>query len=87
MNPFTTSRIARHILISLASNVLLTHPAYSADPIDHLNVQEPERPGYLSKQPATGFQLPSVPNPQGEAAISAGETFLVNRIVFRWMAQ
>lgn len=59
--------------------------AFAVDAIDHLNVQEPELPSYLPKDPGNNFRLPTVPPASAEVGpeVGGGKIFYVKHILFR----
>lgn len=63
-----------------ASALLATGWALGAEP-DHLNIQEPARPGYLERQSQRSFSLPPVA-PDGAAAVPGAPSIVLERIRF-----
>ncbi len=54
--------------------------AYCVEP-DHLNIQEPVRPGYLERKPADGFSLPPVA-PDASLAVPGEQSVVLKRVHF-----
>ena len=70
----------RKILLMAATAALEVGSAFCAEP-DHLNAQEPVRPGYLERKPATDFSLPPVA-PEGTAVAPGAEDIVLDHVVF-----
>ena len=62
MNKYNFLALRHHLLLCFVAGPLLSPYAFSADPIDHLNVQEPDVPAYLPKNPVIPFRLPPLPS-------------------------
>ena len=60
----------------------LQNLAFAAEMGDHLNTQEPERPGYLPAHPGGDFQLPPV-TPFAPPAMTGSEEVWIEKITFR----
>lgn len=56
-------------------------PLAATEPADHLNLREPQRPGYRPPASEAPFQLPPVSAPESDPGVIEGETILVRRIV------
>ena len=63
-----------------AAAALTASAALRAEP-DHLNIQEPVRPGYLERKPAVEFSLPPVPPDSADIAPGTPRIVL-DRVVF-----
>lgn len=63
-----------------AAAALVGSEAYCAEP-DHLNIQEPVRPGYLERKPAIDFSLPPVA-PAGAALAPGAQSMVLDRVRF-----
>ncbi len=86
MNKYNFLALRHHLLLCFVAGPLLSPYAFSADPIDHLNVKEPDVPACLPKNPVIPCRLPPLPSAPPESGAlpgSGGESFFVKRILFR----
>lgn len=67
-------------LLVAAGTALAAGSAPGAEP-DHLNVQEPVRPGYLERKPAPEFSLPPI-RPEGAEGAAATDNFFLVSVRF-----
>lgn len=71
------------LLTTLAVYALAPQLARSVEATDHLNVQEPAAPSYLTAPPAGSFRLPPIDPLLAPPVPERTETVLINHIVFR----
>jgi len=87
MNPRALAGRRTRRMFGLAAVACLPALAAAAEPTDHLNVQEPTRPGYLGPPLADGFQLPPIApataSPIAQPVAAPAQAVRIHRIVFQ----